>query len=178
MKLFFKKGLHVISLLGITLMILLTAALAGPYLFGLKPYAVLSGSMQPVYPTGSLLYVEKISPELITVGTPITFSRGNMVVTHRVVQIDLDSQVFYTKGDANNTQDDGCVPYQNLLGKPVFNIPYLGYAAVYANSLSGKITLVTVFVCLLIITVLSDILQKNTSSSNQKMEPQTKGEFD
>lgn len=170
-----KKGLKIIAVLGMTLIILVTAALVGPYALQLKPYAVLSGSMQPVYPTGSLIYVQKTEPDQITVGTPITFTRSGMVVTHRVVQTDSENRVFYTKGDANSIQDDGVVPYQNLIGKPVLDIPYLGYAAVYLSSISGKITLITVFLCLLILTVLSDVIRRQSSRSFElKTEMQKK----
>lgn len=160
MKKMVRTGTRILSALGITLMVLLAVFLVGPYILQLKPYAVLSGSMQPTYPTGSLIYVQKTSPEQIAVGTPITFTRSAMVVTHRVVQIDTANRVFYTKGDANNTQDDGAVSFQDLIGKPVFEIPYLGYASVYFSRTSGRIILATVFLCLLIIAFLPDALSK------------------
>ena len=146
-------------LLGI--IVLLAVTLAGVRVLGLTPYAVLSGSMEPTYHVGSLIYVKKTDPADVQVGDPITFvvNEDLMVATHRVVdvemrttrrqavldedgaavtdaegnplfeEISLDAPAYYytTKGDANEPVDGSKVYDQNLLGVPVFTIPYLGF---------------------------------------------------
>lgn len=103
--------------------------LVGVRLIGLKPYAVLSGSMEPTYPIGSLIYVRHIEPEEVEVGQSISFvfNESGSIATHRVVRIDDEAKLFYTKGDANSSEDGAPVLYENYLGTPVFCIPQLGY---------------------------------------------------
>ena len=60
---------------------------------GLKTYKVLSGSMEPEYHVGSVVYVEKSSIDDIEVGDVITFYiNDNTVVTHRVIDKDNDDK--------------------------------------------------------------------------------------
>ena len=79
------------STLLVTAVVFLAIALVGVRLVGLTPYAVLSGSMEPTYHVGSLIYVKDIAPEDIAVGTPITFivNEDLLLATHRVVEIEL-----------------------------------------------------------------------------------------
>ena len=76
-------------LLGI--IVLLAVTLAGVRVLGLTPYAVLSGSMEPTYHVGSLIYVKKTDPADVQVGDPITFvvNEDLMVATHRVVDVEM-----------------------------------------------------------------------------------------
>ena len=146
----------------LVVLIAFVAALFLPRVFGLKPLAVLSGSMEPTYHVGSLVYIDEVSPEKVQVGDPITFNIGeDTVVTHRVIEIDEENQSFKTKGDANNTEDGGAVAFSSGIGKPVFSIPYMGYVAVYANTRTGMILLVTLILVVLILTFFPDWLNKN-----------------
>ena len=112
-----KVSLKVLSYFILALMVILAGLLAGPRLFSLKPYAVMSGSMEPAFPTGSIVYVQKADPLKIKVGDPITFYlEKTATVTHRVVRIDSKQRLFYTKGDANNTEDISPVSFKNLVG--------------------------------------------------------------
>ena len=54
------------------------------------PFAVLSGSMEPDLPVGSMVFVRQVEPTDITVGDNATFYRSDgAVVTHQVYEIDL-----------------------------------------------------------------------------------------
>ena len=68
-----KKTLNIISNVLVVLLIALTLVLGGAWLAGLRTYTVLSGSMEPTYHTGSIIYVKKIAAEDIQAGTVITF---------------------------------------------------------------------------------------------------------
>ncbi len=141
--------------------VLLAVLLAGVRVVGLTPFAVLSGSMEPAYHVGSLIYVQKTDPANIQVGDPITFVLNEelQVATHRVIKIDAQNQYFYTKGDANNAPDAMPVHFQNLLGKPVFTIPQLGYASSFLNTRSGTILAITAAAVILILVFVPDLLR-------------------
>lgn len=141
--------------------VLLAVLLAGVRVVGLTPFAVLSGSMEPAYHVGSLIYVQKTEPVNIQVGDPITFVLNEelQVATHRVIKIDAQNQYFYTKGDANNAPDAMPVHFENLLGKPVFTIPQLGYVSSYLNTRSGTILAITATAVILILVFVPDLLK-------------------
>ncbi len=141
--------------------VLLAVLLAGVRVVGLTPFAVLSGSMEPTYHVGSLIYVQKTTPETIQVGDPITFVLNEelQVATHRVIKIDAQNQYFYTKGDANNAPDAMPVHFENLLGKPVFTIPQMGYVSSFLNTRSGTILAITAAAVILILVFVPDLLK-------------------
>ena len=80
----------------------LAIAFAGVRLVGLVPYAVLSGSMEPELPVGSLVYVRAVDPSEVAVGDTITFElESGTLVTHEVYEIDAAAREFKTHGIAN-----------------------------------------------------------------------------
>ncbi len=110
----------------------LTAAFTGCRLVGLTPYTVTSGSMEPVYPVGSIIYVKQAAPQDIQVGEAITFYLDrSTVATHQVWAIEGES--FRTQGIANRDSEGNIlhdavpVPFEDLIGKPVACLPYLGF---------------------------------------------------
>ena len=148
----------------IGLVILLAVALVGVRLIGLEPYVVLSGSMEPNYHVGSLIYVKSVDHKELKVGDPITYMISeNAVVTHRIVGVlpdedDPDTIRYFTKGDANNVPDGTAVHYKNIIGKPVFSVPYLGYVANYIQKPPGMYVALSAGAVLLLLVFLPDIL--------------------
>lgn len=100
----------------------------------------------------------------LAVGEAITFLMDeDTVVTHRIVQIVPDETQpetlrFVTQGDANNAPDGSMVHYKNILGKPVFSIPYLGYLANAIQSPPGSYIAISVGAILLLLAFLPDLL--------------------
>lgn len=135
--------------------------LVGVRVIGFTPYAVLSGSMEPVYHVGSLIYVKGSAAEDIEVGDPITFVLNDdlVVATHRVIEIDAENEYFYTKGDANDSPDSAPVHFNNLLGKPVFTIPYLGYLSNWLQTKQGMIIAITALIVIVILAFIPDLLK-------------------
>ena len=121
----------------------LAAMLAGPKLMGMQVYTVLSGSMEPTYHTGSLIYVKDVDPFTLETGDVITFMLDeNTLATHRIAGVvpdEEDSSVirFRTKGDANEFEDGTLVHYKNVVGTPVFTIPNMGYVANFIQNPPG-----------------------------------------
>lgn len=154
-----RKLYKIITNLILIIMILMVAALFLPRIFGLQPLAVLSGSMEPTYHVGSLIYVKDVDPASIEVGDPMTYKISeDTMVTHRVVEKNEENQTFRTKGDANDNEDGSDIAYANVVGKPLLSIPLLGYAAVYTTTKTGMIILITAIVIVLMLTFLPDLL--------------------
>lgn len=116
--------------------IIVALAIAAPMLFGYNPVIVLSGSMLPDYPVGSITYYKSADFSDIEIGDAITFDLGEeSLATHRVVEINETAQEFTTKGDNNETQDTNPVSYTEVQGKTVdLAIPYAGYFIAFVKS--------------------------------------------
>lgn len=107
-----------------------------PAIFHIVPTVVLSGSMEPEIPVGSVAYIARnIPPEAVSEQDVISYRLGESVsVLHRVVETDRENETFRTKGDANQEPDLGLVEYSRYEGKALFSIPYLGYAVHFFQS--------------------------------------------
>ncbi len=160
-----RKTLNCISTILVTAAVILALLLGGGRLIGLQIYAVLSGSMEPTYHVGSLIYVKKVDdPTKIEEGTPITFMLSeDTIATHRVVGVVPDEQDpsvvrYRTKGDANDAEDGGLVHYKNVIGTPVFTIPGLGYLANYIQHPPGTYVAISAGAVLLLLVIVPDLL--------------------
>lgn len=162
-----KKTLRFISTLLLTAAVLLAAALGGARLLGFRVYAVLSGSMEPAYRTGSLIYTRKVDPLTVKAGDVITFRLdGDTVATHRVVEVvpdGEDSSVvrFRTKGDANEAEDGSLVHGKDVVGAPVFTVPHLGYAVSYIQKPPGVYIAISAGAVLLLLVFLREIFENS-----------------
>ncbi len=172
-----KKAWNVVSSILVALVVILALLLVGARLVGLQVFTVLSGSMEPTYHTGSLIYVKKVDPYTIKEGQPITFMLDeNTVATHRVVGIvpdEEDASVirFRTKGDANDAEDGGLVHYKNVIGTPVFTIPYLGYVADYIQHPPGMYVALSGAAVLLLLVCLPDVFADDKGTSPASGQP-------
>ncbi len=111
----------------------LLAAVVVPRLAGGECFAVLTGSMRPAMPPGTLVVVRPVDVDDIGLGSVITYQpRPNdpAVVTHRVVGQGFDAAgqpTFTTRGDANDANDPQPVRAEQVVGKRWYFVPYLGY---------------------------------------------------
>ena len=125
------------SALGICMVLaLLTLLLVLPGLLGIHPLLVQSGSMEPEYPVGSMIYVKSTEGASLAEGDVATFYLPDeeTLVTHRIIRVDGAS-----------------TPFSMIVGTPILCIPNLGYLAGYLSSAAGKvgIILLVILVCLL-----------------------------
>jgi signal peptidase len=114
-----------------------------PIFLGLTPVVVQSGSMATAIDRGDVVLVQDGVPhDLMRPGTIITFDLpdvADQVVTHRIVEVDDDGNVW-TKGDANATRDSAQVPRENIHGMTRFLVPAIGLPRVWLAE--GKTILV------------------------------------
>lgn len=157
--------------------VLLAIALVGVRLIGLQPYVVLSGSMEPTYHVGSLIYVKSVDYKELKAGDPITYMLSeNTVVTHRIIEVLVDEEDpntirYFTQGDANSAPDGTSVHYKNIIGKPVFSIPYLGYVSNYIQNPPGMYVAIAAGAILILLVFLPDIFaddEKEKKKGEQK----------
>lgn len=164
-----KKFLNVISWILVILVIALAVLLVGIRLLGYQIFTVLSGSMEPKYHTGSVIYVEEVDYRTLQVGDTITYMMSKTAtVTHQIVAIEQDPEDptvlwFRTKGLANDTEDMNPVHYRNVIGRVVFSIPYLGYVADFVQKPPGLYIALGVAVVLLVVLFIPDKKKKETA---------------
>ena len=147
----------------VILVVVIAVLLVGVRLVGLQPYTVLSGSMEPTYHVGSLIYVKDVDPFELKAGDVITYMLDeDTLSTHRIVEVvpdEEDSTVvrFMTKGDANDAIDGSLVHYKNVVGTPIFTIPMLGYVANYIQNPPGTYIAIAMGAILLLLVFLPDL---------------------
>ncbi len=156
-----KKAWDVISGVLVTCVAILAVLLMGARIIGLQVFNVVSGSMEPKYSVGDLIYVKAAQPQDVQVNDVITFvlNEDLVVATHRVIAIDKENQTFTTQGDQNGTPD-APIHFKNLIGKPVFSIPLLGYVSDFIQHPPGTYITIGVMVLLVAAVFLPDLLKK------------------
>lgn len=175
MKTTIKKIGNVVTTVLVVAVVLLAIALAGVRLFGLQVYTVLSGSMEPAYHVGALLYDKKVDPAQLRPGDVITFMLDEeTIVTHRIVEVVPDVEDpsvirFRTKGDANAAEDGSLVHYKNVLGTPVFTIPKLGYFANFVQQPPGLYVAIAFGAVLVLLAFLPDLLGDDKKKKGKRV---------
>ncbi|HXF51208.1 MAG TPA: signal peptidase I [Dehalococcoidia bacterium] len=119
------------------------AWLTVPRLAGWQPQVVLSGSMEPALPVGSVAFVDRRDAAEVRIGDILTFRHPDYprrLVSHRVVAIDRDARgalSFRTKGDANDSADPWIVSADQVVGVVAFHLPYAGYVHRFVRTPAG-----------------------------------------
>ena len=108
--------------------------IAVPAAVGGMPLTILTGSMSPGLPAGTLVVVRPVPAEQIRIGDVISYqleSGRPALVTHRVVARTTDASTgelrFTTQGDANNAPDAAAVMPVQLRGAVWYSVPLLGW---------------------------------------------------
>lgn len=172
-----KRILNSLTTIIVVMVVILAIMLVGVRLVGLQVYSVLSGSMEPEYPVGSLIYVKEVDYKELKVGDPITYLLDeDTVVTHRIIEVLIDEEDphtirYFTQGDANDVPDGASVHYKNIIGKPVFSIPYLGYVSNYIQNPPGMYVAIAAGAILILLVFLPDLFadeDKEKKKAEQK----------
>ena len=150
------------NLLGTLILLLVIVSclpLTVPRLFGYEIYEIVSGSMEPEIPVGSVIYVKNVQPEDIEEEDVIAFWSGSSVIAHRVKQNKVVEGEFVTKGDANAAEDLKAVSYSELIGRIEYHFPVVGrLMAVYTSNV-GKIYVILFAACGVMLNMLAGCLR-------------------
>ena len=171
-----KKAWNLVSGVLVAIVVLLAVALVGVRLIQLKPFVVLSGSMEPAYHVGSLIYVKSVDYKTLQVGDDITYMLDeDTVVTHRIIEVlideeDPDTIRYFTQGIANDIPDAVSVHYKNIIGKPVFSIPYLGYVSNYIQTPPGMYIAIAAAAIMILLVFLPDLFEDDKKKKGSPKE--------
>jgi signal peptidase len=102
-----------------------------PRAVGGAALTVLTGSMTPEIPVGSVVVVQPVDPGTLQVGDVVTYQKtpgADDYVTHRITDVHDDTEpvTLTTKGDANRGADVDPVPVTAVRGKVILTVPHLG----------------------------------------------------
>lgn len=155
---------YAVGLIMMLLVVALCLPLALPRLLGFEAYAIISGSMEPQIPVGSLVYAKAMAPEEVEAGDVIVFyggRAGEAVTTHRVVENRNADREFITRGDANAGDDMEARPYESLIGRVEHILPHFGRLSLMMSMASGKTGMVCFLGAALIFCILGGVLKKD-----------------
>lgn len=145
--------LTVFAALGVLCILVFAASM----LFGIRPLVVISGSMEPTIPVGSVILSRTVPATEVAVGDVVTVERPRNLglITHRVVSTTAHggSTDLVLRGDANKVDDPE--PYTvTTAGEYVWHIPELGHLAMLLQTRGGLIIAGAIALVLLAIFVL------------------------
>lgn len=141
-----------------------------PSVLGIKPFIVLSGSMEPEIHKGDIILTKVVDPETLRVDDVIAFRDAeNTVTTHRIIDIVEESGVeyFITKGDNNSTQDRNLVEKSDVEGIYIMRIPGIGSMM---QSLSQPTTIMVLVVGITVIFVIGFTISNKKQQEIERQE--------
>ena len=147
------KTLGSLVILGVILVLI---PLSLPRLLGYETFDIISESMEPEIPVGSLVLVKRTDCDSLKKGEIIAFYHNGTVVCHRIVLNNYFEEKITTKGDANQNVDIEDVEYNEVIGVIKYHYPLLGTLGSYFSTASGKLLLAELIVCATLLFVVSD----------------------
>lgn len=158
----------------LVIVVLLVCAFVVPQLFGFVPDVVLSPSMEPQVPAGSVAFVnENVGAGQLKVGDIAVYrpDEGKQVM-HRVVGI--DDGTFTFQGDANVRPDADRVTAGDIVGSYMFHIPQIGYAYVFFDT-HRVIIIVAIVVANLLVYALCEIYRVRRQRRDDQIQGKPAG---
>ena len=147
----------------VILAILLMLVLMG---IGIKPYVVMSGSMEPQIQVGSMLLCNtKYEYDDIDVDDVIMYSNDGTMITHRVIEKSQDGLV--TKGDANEIADGFIVTAESFRGKVLLSVPKMGYVLTIISGRYVKFAIIAIMLIVIIASLLMRLVDKTEGSKKE-----------
>ena len=161
------KIIYYIVIAFIAAIVLLLVISVFPITGNIKFFVVQSGSMEPSIKTGGIVMVKPMDDYKIN--DVISFGKATRIkspTTHRIYDIKVvEGKPYYiTKGDANNAPDQREVSKSEIIGKVLFDIPYLGYAVDFAKKPIGFALIIIIPA----VIIISDEIKKIYGEVNKK----------
>ena len=176
-----KKILNSLTTIIVVMFVILAILLVGVRIFGIDILTVLSPSMEPKYPTGSLIYLVDVDPAKLEVEDVITYRISEKTTaTHRIKEIIPDEDDpsivrFRTKGDNNDDYDGSLVEFEQVEGKVIFCIPLLGHLAMYIQRPPGLYVAIGTALAIIFLVMIVDTVTDDKKTKNKN---EHKGESD
>lgn len=165
-----KKVVEIIAIILIYNIVLIAISSANKIslinIFGYKSYIIKTNSMEPTINNNDVIITKKVEKDEIKTGDVITFIQRGEIITHRITQINSDG-VYTTKGDNNNMEDTFKITYEDIEGKHVLTIPYLGKIV---QALDNKIVFLIITLIVLIFIFRAIQKQEKRESRKEKKE--------
>lgn len=162
-----RKGWDIFQNIEVAIVILVAMAVILPMCFGIIPYGVMSGSMEPKIKTGSICYVNTRAKDFHT-GDVITFKTGGKTVTHRI--IGKSGNALMTKGDNNRVNDPWTVDQSQIIGKTMTSVPYAGYVVKTLQTKKGILAMISVISANTLVSLLLKGDDKKTAKKEQQKQ--------
>lgn len=105
---------------------------------GLQFYTVMSGSMEPTLPVGSLVCAISADGGQLQKGDVIVYQQGENKIVHRIWEISPQQRTVITKGDANENPDVAPVPFAQIQGRLIWSVPWMGYPGLVLGGILKK----------------------------------------
>ncbi len=151
MKFKIKKTAYIVFISFLALIGLLVIVSAFPISGNYQIKVVQSGSMEPAMKVGSIVIIKPA--DSYEVGDIVTFhgrfrlpNGEELAVTHRVVEktVSGSTTVYKTKGDANDDPDTELLRENKIIGKVLFDVPYIGYVVETARKPYGFLAILII----------------------------------
>jgi signal peptidase len=104
---------------------------------------------------GDLIIVQKVNPADINAkpypyGDIIVFHRGNDLIVHRAInKTDIGGKIYFTtKGDGNDYPDTQKVSQDDVVGRVILRIPWLGHIALLMRSSFAAFIIIAIIILL------------------------------
>lgn len=167
----FRKICGFLTTIIILVLAILAVILIVPRFLGYQTLAVLSGSMEPEIPVGSIVFAKQTDASGLMAGDVVTYRlSGDTMVTHRVVENDPETGQLIMQGDANETVDASPVLYSNVVGKVGLHLPLLGYLSIYIKTPLGIAVICGVLIVLILLTFLPEILTPDEKKKEENKQ--------
>lgn len=104
--------------------------------FPVRPYTILTGSMEPLIKPGDVVLVKRNSDGNIKIGDIVQYKSENIFIFHRIIdEVEKERVVNYkTKGDNNSVPDSELVPMEDIKGTVIKVIPKVGWPTLFFRS--------------------------------------------
>lgn len=113
--------------------------------FPVYPTVIVTGSMKPLIDPGDVVMIRKMEKEeevyALKEGDIIQFQRDDILVTHRIKKVVVDqygNHSYQTKGDNNTSEDAGVVKANDIRGRLVKIVPYIGAPVIWLKGDSAN----------------------------------------
>ena len=109
-------------------------------LFPVEPKAVATASMYPSINVGDVVLIKKCGINDVKIGDVIEYQLEDQFIIHRITSKETkDGEVYIkTKGDNNNSEDANVVTKDQIIGKIIFKVKYIGIPSVWLNNMMSS----------------------------------------